>query len=479
MTRHSPRFAPIPVSVLLVCSLLLGCQGDDSRPPTTPAGSGASIERVTDLRAANTNATSVALEWSRPSPPDQTDLAPVDYDVRYVGGTSLASDFLSMDEGRCGNFDAESESHSCTVAGLTPGTTYTFGVQGIAKSGKRSGTSNSVTVTTLEHAGSWEPLDPDLGLTENVTNLAVFHGELYASGWINGAGGTPTPRVARFDGSRWSPVGEVPFYIQPRAYLVTFGDLLLLRIDEGDRDYIASWDGTNWATNGFGGNALHFITGNIWGLDVVNGSLYAYGSGLLLRGEDLGGLARWTGNEWTRAIEADCQVVAVGSFRGELVASVVSLSLVPNAPHTGVVVLGAEGPTVAGVLSKTGGAPALSVRLLESGGELYVGSEAEYVDGTLHLGRGLQAWNGDSWRNVISFPDWEDSRDVLVTQLITHEGEVYASNRLGVYRVASSGYDMLGDRLVVEALAVFEGSLVAGLWNSFEGDLVVRWDPEG
>ena len=56
---------------------------------------------------------------------------------------------------------------------------------------------------------------------------------------------------------------------------------------------------------------------------------------------------------------------------------------------------------------------------------------------------------------------------------------MYASNRLGVYRVASSGYDMLGDRLVVEALAVFEGSLVAGLWNSFEGDLVVRWDPEG
>jgi hypothetical protein len=124
----------------------------------------------------------------------------------------------------------------------------------------------------------WRPVGG--GVTGDVNALAVFDEDgpgpggpaLFAAGRITSAGGVPVARIARWDGSTWSPLGSG----------VT-GTVNALRVHDPDGA-------------GPGGECL-FVGGD---------SLYSAG------GQVAKGLACWDGSTWTTLIDSDFTVIVRG-----------------------------------------------------------------------------------------------------------------------------------------------------------------------
>ena len=58
---------------------------------------------------------------------------------------------------------------------------------------------------------TWSPLGSGIGgqfLGPAVYALIEYNGELIAGGFFDTAGGTPAERIARWDGTQWSPLGS-------------------------------------------------------------------------------------------------------------------------------------------------------------------------------------------------------------------------------------------------------------------------------
>ena len=153
---------------------------------------------------------------------------------------------------------------------------------------------------------NWAPLGSGVsGTGAEVRALAVFDDgggpALYAAGTFSTAGGVTAGRIARWDGSSWSPVGGGMSGGEVKA-LTVFDD------GSGPALYaagtfsmagglpanrVAKWDGSTWSTLGTG------VNGWVYALttfdDGTGLKLYAAGS-LSISGADV---ARWDGSNWT------------------------------------------------------------------------------------------------------------------------------------------------------------------------------------
>jgi hypothetical protein len=156
------------------------------------------------------------------------------------------------------------------------------------------------------------------GLDNEVTSLVVFDDgsgggpALHAAGSFQFAGATPIARVARWNGSTWSPlgagIGGSGFFDKVET-LVTFDDgsgagtALYAGGDfseagGGVANGIARWDGAAWTTLGSG------TTSEISVLSVFDDGqgggpvLHAGGSFTSIGGVSANRIARWTGSAW-------------------------------------------------------------------------------------------------------------------------------------------------------------------------------------
>ena len=339
----------------------------------------------------------------------------------------------------------------------------------------------------------WQPLGAGLELsfaaTGSVFSLAVYQGELYASGQFDLAGGAPVQGIARWDGSSWRDVGGgfaplgggTPGYawklsVGPDDRLYAAGEFPSAGGVAGTTD-LAVWDGQAWGS--VGGGFTGFGAG-VRDLAWYQGELWAVGSYDLVSG---GGLdekaAIWNGSSWRAAgnfpdSSVSTRIDAVEVFAGDLyvggnIVSVDGLSLRRMARFDG------------SVWSSPGGIFADSINqfvfdLVAIGGVLYVGGEFNYV-GYLPPGNealvsnSIGVFDGASWAPVgTGFGLNREARSSLLWNgALVAVGPFYqAGSQLvsGVARFDGAGWEALGS---------YGGGQAAGA-ALFQGDLVIVGD---
>lgn len=151
------------------------------------------------------------------------------------------------------------------------------------------------------------------GTSDAVYSLLEFQGELLAGGPFIFAGREFVSSVARWDGTRWWPLGEGLQYENPVpppcqgaecqpwvADLIVYENRLIAagrftRTGFQGRvplNHVAMWDGTTWQPLGSG------MDQPVWALEEFRGDLIAAGDITMAGGQPASGIARWDGVQW-------------------------------------------------------------------------------------------------------------------------------------------------------------------------------------
>jgi hypothetical protein len=148
---------------------------------------------------------------------------------------------------------------------------------------------------------AWSPLGTGIGEGDPVAkvNALVFdpQGNLYAGGNFATAGGLPATNIAKWDGSRWSVVGSgigVPDVSPAVSALACDGSGHLYVAGRAAVGGIAEWDGSAWSALGSG------MDGSLVTIALdVGGTLYAGGSFTSAGGVPANNIAKWNGIAWS------------------------------------------------------------------------------------------------------------------------------------------------------------------------------------
>lgn len=272
----------------------------------------------------------------------------------------------------------------------------------------RSG-SLSKPAVSIRAAGSWEAFRPH-GLGNNCRSLGLWKGSLVAAGDFKSADGMKASHAARWDGTRWQPLGSLDPVDVWSANILPVGDSLFLQLSStggiGSDHLLAKWGGQDWIdiqeglpaawqyrlveagggvyATGMGlfkwegtwkplGGAL---TGEILDVETVGGDLYASGQFILPGSADTVGMAKWSGAAWTPM--AAPPNVDGGRTWGLIQMGGVLFAILNIVPHENLLARwdGVSWTTISGAdlpLEFVGG-------LQESGGVLYLGGSVK--DGT-------------------------------------------------------------------------------------------------
>ena len=276
---------------------------------------------------------------------------------------------------------------------------------------------------------SWSPVGDGI---DPATSLGVFALEvfddgagpaLYAGGRFTMAGGAPANNIAKWDGSKWQPVGDGITSDNPGSTKVNAlavfddgsGPALYVGgqfTDAGDvrTPGIARWDGVEWSGvgGGIGGNPDHQVVSTLAAFhDDSSSVLVAGGSFHSIGGTDAHGIAAWDGGSWSLVGSG------VGTRFRNQVASVWTLATMPN-PGGGSTLV------TAGTFGSAGGRSAVGIALwdgaewsaIASGFDGGVHALVEMRDGMhpvlvaaggftsapgVNAG-GVAAWDGRQWR---------------------------------------------------------------------------------
>lgn len=139
---------------------------------------------------------------------------------------------------------------------------------------------------------TWEGVG---GVSGQINCLTVYNGELIVAGNFSTVGGQFLPRIARFNGSAFSPLTNTQTTATPRAMCVHAGKLYVggLPGSYGGvfSQCIASWDGATWeAVPGING-------GQLYGMVSYRNKLVIAGFGM--NGQFFGNVQQFDGTSWT------------------------------------------------------------------------------------------------------------------------------------------------------------------------------------
>lgn len=142
---------------------------------------------------------------------------------------------------------------------------------------------------------SWSPLGSGID-GRLVLSLAVSGTDLYAGGWFNTAGGKPANNVAKWDGKAWSPLGDgvddLVFTVAVSGRNVYVGGVFTMAGGKA-MESIAQWDGSSWSALGSG------LDNWVVSLFVSGTDLYAGGSFTVAGGIEANHIAKWDGTTWS------------------------------------------------------------------------------------------------------------------------------------------------------------------------------------
>ncbi len=234
-----------------------------------------------------------------------------------------------------------------------------------------------------------------------VIRLIVYNGDLYAAGYFTHAGGVAASRIARWNGTSWSPLqqGLTGTFGGGSSHTGPFASAMAVYNNElyvggafvnagsvANVNHVARWNGTTWSRagtlNGWS------VWAHVSSLAVFDGQLYATGNALFSSGIDIG---RWNGTSWT--------ALSTGLGEGDHVGSV--------------------------------GGRAMCVH----NGKLYVGGVFSSAGGVTSYR--IARWTGSAWQSVGSqgLGSYASSRNI-VGALASYKGEVLLG---GLFESVNSG----------------------------------------
>lgn len=129
-----------------------------------------------------------------------------------------------------------------------------------------------------------------------VSALVVTGTELYAGGSFLAAGGVGVSRIAKWDGSAWTALGQGVAGRSVNAIARSGADIyvggLFTAIGGVTANRIAKWNGTAWSALGTG------LNGEVLALAVSGSDLYVGGSFSTAGGVTANNIAKWNGTAW-------------------------------------------------------------------------------------------------------------------------------------------------------------------------------------
>ncbi|HNG29262.1 MAG TPA: FG-GAP-like repeat-containing protein, partial [Blastocatellia bacterium] len=250
-------------------------------------------------------------------------------------------------------------------------------------------------------SGTWSALgsglasgaffNPELGLS-----IAALGSDLYVAGNFSKAGGSEANRIARWNGSTWSPLGNTTGSVNRPVYAVAVNGTDVYVGGEFDfaggvaANNIAKWNGSAWSALGSGLNSA------VKALVVSGTNVYAGGHFTTAGGNSANRVARWNGSTWS----------ALGSGITNA-AAVTSLAVIGTNVYAGGTFFTAGGNPVNSIARWNGSAWSalgsglngfidVGLAMAVIGTDLYVGgnfSDAGGVANTANIAR----WNGSAW----------------------------------------------------------------------------------
>ena len=282
----------------------------------------------------------------------------------------------------------------------------------------------------------WSPLGTGVGSTvsESVAALAVAgNGEVYVGGRFATAGGITASNVAKWNGTTWSSLGT------GAANGVNNGGVAALAIVSNGDVYagggftlaggvaasnIAKWNGTVWSPLGSGTEAYS----SILTLAVAsNGDLYAAGRFAQAGGVSVNNIARWNGSAWSS--------LGTGAANGVTGNLIYVLAVAGNGDvYAGGDFSQAGGAAANGIAKWNGtawtplgagmGYSAVRALAVAGNGEVYAGGFFTQAGGV--LANNIAKWNGTSWSSLGTGAANGVSNDFVYALAVAGNGDVYA-----------------------------------------------------
>ena len=246
-------------------------------------------------------------------------------------------------------------------------------------------------------------------VTSNVLALAVSGSDVYVGGDFTTAGGNPANRVARWDGTSWSPLGTstnngVGGTVRALALSGTsiYIGGTFTAAGTTAANNIARWDGAAWNTLGTGttnGTVSGVVCLAVSGPDLYVGGTFASAGGI-----SANKVARWNGTVWSSLGTGAANGVSGGS------ASVLCMAVSGTDLYVGGNFTTAGGVAVSNVARWDGaawnalGPLAASRAYADVFGLAVIGSNV-YVAGTASVSGGyVSRWDGTTWSSVVLGP---------------------------------------------------------------------------
>ena len=137
-----------------------------------------------------------------------------------------------------------------------------------------------------------------MGLSSNVTAMAVIDTNLFVAGQFTNASGVAASKIALWNGNYWTNLGSGLVGSGVINGLATMGGNLYVggtftNMGGTPVNRIAKWDGTNWSALGNGATYPGLSSASIFGLGVLGNSLYASGSFRMMGDKPSFYIARW------------------------------------------------------------------------------------------------------------------------------------------------------------------------------------------
>jgi len=144
---------------------------------------------------------------------------------------------------------------------------------------------------------AWSPLGT--GMNSSVEALAVLpNGDLVAGGSFTTAGGVTASRIARWNGTAWSPLGTGMSNTVRALAVLPNGDLVaggtFTTAGGVSANAIARWNGTAWSPLGTGINNFVDALAVLPNGDLVAGGWFTHAGGV-----SVNYIARWNGTAWS------------------------------------------------------------------------------------------------------------------------------------------------------------------------------------
>ncbi len=281
------------------------------------------------------------------------------------------------------------------------------------------------------NGSSWSALGE--GMNGEVAALAVLGSEVYAGGSFTTAGGIAATNIAKWDGSSWSALGS-GMNFQVNALAVSGSDVYaggqFTTAGGVAADRIAKWNGSNWSALGSG------ISGDVWALAVSGSNVYAGGWFTLAGGIGANSIAKWNGSSWS----------ALGS--GIINKPVLALAVSGSNVYAGGDFTTAGGSAANNIAKWNGNSwSTLGSGMNNSVSALAVSGSDVYAGGYFTTAGGIAAkyiakWNGNSWSPLGS------GMNSFVWALAVSGGDVYVGGSFGTAGKKVSAYvarAVLGD----------------------------------